>query len=232
MCSNGHEWCFAWMEASPGASSLESKAALLKKTMWTPGEVIAIAFIDGQAAVQSKVLAVAKEWTAEMGGPANLQFTRSNDAKAADIRVSFAQRGSWSTLGTTCRRVPKDRPTMNFGWLTPETSENDLRRVVLHEFGHALGMVHEHLQPNAGIPWDKERVYEELSGPPNDWDEQTIDTNMFDAFAAKEMNATKFDRDSIMLYPIPARWTTNGFSVGLNSAISAMDKQFIAQNYP
>ncbi len=47
------------------------------------------------------------------------------------------------------------------GWLEPDTPNDEYRRVVLHEFGHALGGIHEHQSPASGvIPWDKPKVYE------------------------------------------------------------------------
>ncbi len=35
-----------------------------------------------------------------------------------------------------------------------------------------------------------------------------------------------------MMYPIPASWTTDGFSVDLNSELSATDVEFIREAYP
>jgi hypothetical protein len=49
---------------------------------------------------------------------------------------------------------------MNYGWLLANTPDQEYSRVVLHEFGHALGAIHEHQHPAAGIPWDKPKVYE------------------------------------------------------------------------
>ena len=33
---------------------------------------------------------------------------------------------------------------MNLGWIRRLSSGTDIRRLVLHEFGHALGLFHEH----------------------------------------------------------------------------------------
>ena len=63
---------------------------------------------------------------------------------------------------------------MNFGWIVGGKKEEDIRSVVLHEFGHALGAIHEHLSPMADIPWDRDAVYKDLSGPPNNWDRAKI----------------------------------------------------------
>jgi endonuclease G len=230
--ANPDKWCFCWLADNPYATGTP-KAALVKATMWRPGEIITIAFLDGDAAVQARVRQEAVKWTRNFGGPANVVFSFVADPSQADIRVSFQRPGSWSVLGKTCRNVtPKSEPTMNYGWLTPASTDDELRRVVLHEFGHALGMVHEHLSSNVNILWNKPQVYADLSGPPNNWDRAKIDVNMFNAFAAREMNASRFDKDSIMLYPIPARWTTDGFSSGLNVALSAMDVDFMRIQYP
>jgi hypothetical protein len=71
-----------------------------------------------------------------------------------------------------------------------------------------------------------------LQQPPNNWDLQTIEFNMFHPFDVHETNATPLDKESIMMYPIPTNWTTNGFSAGLNTDLSATDRQFIRTQYP
>jgi hypothetical protein len=122
---------------------------------------------------------------------------------------------------------------MNYGWLTPDSPDSELRRVVLHEFGHALGLIHEHQNPNDPIPWNKPAVYADLGGPPNNWDTDKIDNNMFKAYDPEDLGATPVDPDSIMMYPIPASWTIGGvFSAELNGELSPQDEQLIANEYP
>jgi serralysin len=120
---------------------------------------------------------------------------------------------------------------MNYGWLTPTSSEDELRRVVLHEFGHALGLIHEHQNPNRPIKWNKDAVYHDLQGPPNNWTKAQVDSNMFQKYEPKELKSTKTDPLSIMMYPIPKAWTLDGFSAGFNKELSATDKKFIKENY-
>ena len=121
---------------------------------------------------------------------------------------------------------------MNFGWLTANSTDDELRRVVLHEFGHALGLIHEHQNPNRAIKWNRAAVIADLSGPPNNWDEATIDNNMFKKYDSASLTSTPTDATSIMMYPIPAAWTLDGFSAGLNSGLSGIDKEFIRLAYP
>jgi hypothetical protein len=226
--TNKDKWCFAWAAALQ-ASAGKSRAALVKAARWNPGDVITVCFLDGDSGLQERVRAAAKKWVGD--DMANLRFSFQKKTDAL-IRISFNLRGSWSTIGTTCRNVDKSRPTMNFGWLTPASSDKEMRRVVLHEFGHALGLIHEHQSPAGGIDWNREQVKADLSGPSHYWTAKQIQTNMFNVSKKSETNFTKFDKDSIMLYPIPARWTNDGFSSVLNTKLSPSDIRFIRKQYP
>ena len=205
------------------------RAALLLNAKWDLGETIDVRFLAGTPALRQRVENVAKEWTKLAN--VTLNFV---DTGPADIRIAFMPgKGSWSYLGTMCRRIDEPEPTMNYGWLTDDSPEAELRRVVLHEFGHALGMIHEHQNPkNGGIEWNRAAVKKDLSGPPNNWDDATIENNMFAKYAPGALAATDVDPKSIMMYPIPKAWTLDGTSAGFNSELSDKDKQFIATNYP
>jgi serralysin len=227
MADNQDKWCFAW-HAAPLPTSGATKAALVKDNKWDPGDVISISFIDGTQQQKDLVRRFAPEWTNNL---ANLQFS-FQEPPNTDIRISFRYKGSWSVIGTTCRSIPKDQPTMNFGWLTPGVSDDEARRVILHEFGHALGLIHEHQNPINQIHWNKPAVIRDLSGPPNSWDAQQIEHNMFEAYPSNTIAGTTLDWHSIMMYPIPASWTLDGSSVGLNSDLSEVDRTFIQQQYP
>jgi serralysin len=222
------EWCFAWY-AGEDASSADSRGALLKAAKWAPGDTIRIAFLDGTDQQKALVKQYAEEWVEDL---ANLQFSWVNDPAQSDIRISFQYKGSWSVLGTTCQNVPKNQPTMNFGWLTPTVAAPEAKRVILHEFGHALGLIHEHQNPLGGIQWNKPAVIADLSGPPNNWDLATIEHNMFKPYDEAAVNGTLLDKESIMLYPIPASWTTGGFSAGSNKELSSTDRDLIKSEYP
>lgn len=226
--ANDKKWCFAWFANTPSGAGT-TRAALQKDSKWKSGDKITVAFLEGDAALRKRVKDVAQRWVAP--GMANLQlvFTDSPDA---NVRISFKQGdGSWSTVGTTCKQVPKPQATMNFGWIDANSSEEDLRSVVLHEFGHALGLIHEHQNPRSGIKWNRDAVINDLSKPPNSWSVQEIEFNVLDAADAAEVNATAMDKDSIMMYPIPAAWTTDGFSAGFNGDLSEKDKKFIRKQY-
>lgn len=210
------------------------KAAVLKEADWGPNPTINIGFLEGDGKLRERVMAAARLWISEGGANVTLAFLThaSADPKTADVRVAFAAgRGSWSMLGTECRGVARDKPTMNFGWIDGDSSDDDVISVVLHEFGHALGLIHEHQNPRQGIAWDEDAVRADLRQPPNNWNDDTIKRNMFDKYDPAAVVATGTDPNSIMMYQIPARWTRDGFSTGFNKKLSAKDKQLIQSVY-
>ena len=228
MADNDRRYC---IEISNAKRIDGRKAALLKASAWQPGATIKCAFIDGDAGLQAKVREAAKRWTAQ--GLANLTLDFVRDPRDAQIRIAFVQGdGSWSYIGTDCTTIRHPEATMNFGWLTPASDQTEIEEVVLHEFGHALGLIHEHQNPNKAIKWNKPAVVADLSGPPNNWDADTIQHNIFDKYEKAEVVATKVDKDSIMMYPIPATWTLDGFSAGFNTGLSKNDKALIQKCYP
>ncbi len=204
-----------------------TRGAAVKGKLWKPGRVLRVHFMDGEKVVQDKVAALAHEWSKH----ANIRFNFVNDMRA-EIRISFKQSGSWSYIGTDALKISWFRPTMNYGWLKPNTADSEYERVVIHEFGHALGMIHEHQNPVTSIPWDKEAVYAYYGGPPNNWSRETTDTNLFQTYSASITNFTEFDRDSIMLYPIQQQFTIGEFEVGWNRKLSPQDIKFIGLLYP
>ena len=185
--------------------------------------------MDGVPEVRAKVARVAKQWSQY----ANITFLFGDDPNA-EIRISFKDSGSWSALGTDAlveEMFPKNEQTMNFGWLTRASADHDYG-VVLHEFGHALGLIHEHQSPGGRIRWNRLAVIRDLSGPPNFWDEQTIQFNVFDRYNTTQTQFTTFDPKSIMLYSFPRNWTLDGQELAENTILSRQDKEFIKARYP
>jgi serralysin len=223
---NSRHYCILLM---PGESEGKPKAALLNQFKWQPGTEVRVRFLEGDTGLQKRVAGVAQEWTGPQMANLSLKFVDGGDA---DVRIAFEQgNGSWSYLGTMCQQIPARKPTMNYGWLVPDSDDDELRRVVLHEFGHALGLIHEHQNPNRPIAWNRAAVVADLSGPPNDWDLPTIENNIFKRYDPAELSSTPVDPQSIMMYPIPAAWTTDGFSAALNRELSGTDKEFIREAY-
>ncbi len=194
--------------------------------LWDNGSTLKVRFLSGSPAMQEKVKQYAKEW--ESYANIHFDFVESGDA---DIRVNLDNKGGHNSLiGQLAQSVPQDTKTMNFD-TTDFATYDAMHRTVLHEFGHAIGLLHEHYSPLAGIPWNKEAVYKEL-GQSQGWDKMTVDVNLFQEYALTYTHGTSYDRTSIMHYPVLARWTTNGYNVPWNNQLSAGDKSLIAALYP
>ena len=111
--------------------------------------------------------------------------------------------------------------------------DEEFSRTTKHEFGHALGLIHEHQNPAGGIHWNKEVVYKDLGGPPNNWDPRTIDNNMFQRYSKTITQYTDVDSRSIMMYFVPAEYTIDHKSYGDDVFdLSDTDKRFIKAQYP
>jgi hypothetical protein len=197
--------------------------------LWANGATIRIAFLDGDPALQERVKQVAVEWTKY----ANLKF-EFGPVEGSDIRITFypAVGGVWSCPGTVCLHVPSNEPTMGLATLGANPSEAELRRSVLFAFGHALGLQKESQNPNAKIPWNKEKVYVE-EAKKFKWTKEEIDRNVLKPWGAKVFGIDKpFDPDSIMMPSIPPELTVGGFATTQTSKLSEGDKKFIARLYP
>jgi hypothetical protein len=214
----------------PGQAIGPAEIAVFAGKKWANGRKVGVKFLDGTKTQKAKTQKFAEIWEQF----ANVNFDFAAGAKA-EIRISFKEVGSWSALGTDClitSAFPKSKPTMNYGWLKDNSDDTEWRRVVIHEFGHALGAIHEHQNPDGGIQWNLKEVYRVFSGPPNNWTKQKIDFNIVQKYALSQLNASKYDPKSIMLYAFSGSLIVGGVATQNNTDLSEMDKKFIAGLYP
>lgn len=221
---------YAWKNVvkRSGDFSALARMAVEAKKEWKKGRTLTVSFMGGSKEVRDRLIRHAKRWM----DFANINFDFTPRKKPGDIRISFNKKdGSWSFVGTEILSVPKNQATMNFGWLSPTLNDIEFHQVVLHEFGHTLGCIHEHQRPDNGIPWDKPKVYSYYAQV-DGWTKEEVDEQVFDKYDISLLRANIFDKDSIMMYPVPENLTKGKFSIGWNSNLSAADKKFIAKLYP
>lgn len=205
----------------------------LTDKMWDIGQTLRVAMVGGTPYVQAQVRRFAQEWTQY----ANIRFEFVDpEREYAQIRITFEPGGSWSRIGRDSLGDAQwtwsgFNRTMNFGWFNDSTPDDEFRRTVLHEFGHALGLVHEHQSPASGIQWDREKAYE-FYWKDQGWDHNMVDLNVFRRYEVTTTNYSQYDSYSIMHYDVPASITLDGKGTQVNWELSETDKEYIRRWYP
>ncbi len=199
---------------------------------WQSRKTLKIKFLGSVSDnIKTRIIYEASEWIKY----AKLKFEIINDNSMSDIRIILDQKvkggaGSWSTIGTDAIRVPKNEPTMCLAILSGNSLVNNFSITVKHEFGHALGAIHEHQRSDASFKWDEEKVIQYYEDNFN-WPRQKTIDNILYRYMRETLNASKYDPLSIMCYVIPPDFINSGEPPKRNEVLSDQDKKFIAKIY-
>lgn len=183
--------------------------------------VLRVRFVGGRQEQRRVVLTYARDWSEH----ANVDFVESN-AYDAEIRLGFDPLvGNWSYIGNNSvhPEVGYDRVSMNLANLDNAT--------VLHEFGHALGLRHEHQHPDSPLRLNEQRVLDDMTGPPHFWHAKDVKQNILTRHTRDRIESTDFDPLSIMAYPLPARWLLSGDPLPRNERLSDGDVTLVQRIY-
>ncbi|QKX06786.1 hypothetical protein HN014_18310 [Aquimarina sp. TRL1] len=194
--------------------------------LWAPGQTIRVKFIDPEDKYQ--LHALVKEYAKQWEAYASIRFKFVSSTETAQIKVGFKEgAGHWSLLG---RGAHLRTQSMN---LDPKYKDNlrGIKSTILHEFGHALGLIHEHQHPEANINWNKDAVYRFYMDE-QEWSKKEIEENLFEKNPVDRVFYTSYDPTSIMHYPVRQAHTTDCFSIAYNYVLSDMDKLHISKIYP
>lgn len=154
----------------------------------------------------------------------NLDIKFVPDVRQANIRISFNKDGAWSYVGNDALNYSNPNvPTMNFEWLDVAT--------IIHEFGHAMGMIHEHQNPfGKPIDWNDKAVLD-WAHRTQGWSDQTTRENILDRYDSNQLNGSNYDPKSIMLYFFPPELTNDKVGTKQNTRLSPTDCIWLSKMY-
>lgn len=151
------------------------------------------------------------------------------DGPDGDIRIAANnQTGGHSAIGRQANDIPKSEPTMVIGF--GGENDNYTAGTIMHEFGHALGLQHEHQHPDNTLDFDRERVYQEYA-------KHGLTREETDAFVLNPLNRENliflgYDKDSIMNYGFAEGTIRNRGAIPRGNDLSKGDKEFAEFIYP
>lgn len=188
---------------------------------------------------------------------ANIKFKFTDQAEFSEpcIEITFVELPTGSfTVERTGVKVRMCLEKSRF--LKREITEAEFGRVVIHEFGHALGAEHEHQREETRILWNKGAVKKafqkinrrtglqycefegtELTGQCAPDYDGSLKGDLFDINTPEltpREHMSVYDPLSIMHYPIPSGYTENIPEIVIepNMFLSKIDKAWIAKYYP
>ena len=139
------------------------------------------------------------------------------------------------------------------GQNTAEWRTSYAHTTILHEFGHAIGLSHEHFNPACQKDLKTDAIIAYLMGPPNNWSKEQARFNIDAQYYAtilgqqagplesKLITSSTTDQSSVMLYVFPSNYYKSGDKsvckpIGDHgqdwpTSLSEGDKKFYLANY-
>jgi hypothetical protein len=234
--------------------------------LWKNGSVLHVQFLDSPnvwKSWQKAWIALTVKQHIEVNTNLTFQFHIEPSTvplnKRCEIRITYdPYEGSYSYLGVDSID-PSLINSMGFGWMDAPYSTtfvyegrsyttpfyfdrggySGLGATIVHEFCHALGMLHELESPyNNPLVWDKPATYAYFGDPNgNNWSKEDVDYNLLNQIEGN-INGSSFDRNSIMKYALPAKLLIKPTPSQvldiqqLNQTLSECDKYWLSLNYP
>lgn len=216
--------------------TLSTRSIGLPETFWAPGQTLGVSFRGApEESLKQAIMNAAAQWLDH----ANLTFElREDNDSSAEIYIETDAPETLNQSDYGKYRPDPDGETMTLG-IKPGHPRFEL--TVLHEFGHALGLYHEHQHPEANIPWDLDAVREYVAAKFTQEEredpafaetlERLIRQNYL-PITYETITTLRYDKQSIMHYAIDQSLTLTDWSSDWNFQLSDKDKQFISMIYP
>ena len=248
--------CSAFPRAPPANTQQQYHkihAWIANNVAWRPGSTVNIVFTPGS---KPQYMADFQKLIETHYGPiVNLNFTWDQNG-SADITVGFNKHMVLqSAIGADSRLVTIPNMTIgnktvkicdNCSLTVPDVVMDNLIRYqgkVLHEFGHALGMMHEMQKPVAkgNFEFIESKVIENfvnqgaLAPPVNsqankDW--YKMNFQPMTSYGSSATGNNSYDQKSIMTYAFGPETNTAGVRVTEPNKLSDIDVEWLQKTYP
>ncbi|KAJ4156436.1 hypothetical protein NW754_008067 [Fusarium falciforme] len=191
-----------------------------------------VRFLNGSRDNRELVRSIVEEHFDSLPIGIKFYFYQRGETGEADIRIKFSNK-SRCYAGTAAKSVRRSsKPTMKLDLETPRRFNGQDRRLcfqnfVLHEFGHALGLFHEHQHPNCGKKWDMTFLQYRTG-----WSQKMV-YHSYAPHSPEGKTLEPYDPKSIMHYIIREGDELHSkATVPGNAVLSEGDKRILALLYP
>ncbi|XP_064383859.1 uncharacterized protein LOC135332881 isoform X2 [Halichondria panicea] len=234
------------LETSNGGAA----AHVDREKIWKGRETLNVYFMNpdvldnwksrGEPMNFNTVLAWARVWNVSIFSDAIPSLAWREKAEKADVRVKFSETGgNWSMVGRDAETVTDmSKPTMVLNLLghSAELQES----LVIHEFGHALGLEHEHQRSDfwdvVGKHIDMDTMKDDTFVNPRQENDggQSFGKDWL-KLEKKTMpmeSVPEYDPDSIMHYSFKVKWIRDkahrsAESIGSDTSLTTKEKKYL-----
>ncbi|MDQ0703591.1 hypothetical protein QF043_002383 [Pseudomonas sp. W3I7] len=214
-------------EVADAPIAIRTKRGIADKyRLWPQNSTITIAFMDTPPTHRALIQKHIEKNYAHL---INLKLNFVEGTQG-DIRISTSAdiAGDWSVVGTDALTVPANEPTMH---LDPHTTEDIFKMNILHEFGHALGLRHEHKHPDRTLDFNLPKMYE-LYKKQFNLDKIDVYEQILEKLNPADIIASGYDPKSIMHYNLSRLILWQQPSTGYNFTLSKEDEANLQSIYP